>query len=48
MKPLLLYLTIACLSINIAGNLASQSSAGIKAAAQARTASLCPINKVYC
>ena len=47
-KAPFIYVALACIAVNIGGNLAAKTAEGLQNRVDARTAQLCQVNPVYC
>ena len=47
-KAPFIYVAIACIAVNLAGNLAAKTAEGLQQRTEARTAQLCKVNPAYC
>lgn len=48
MKLFFVYIVAIAVAMNVAGNMASNTAEGLKAAQAARTEKLCAVNPIYC
>ena len=48
MKTIFVYIAATAIAMNVAGNMAANTTEGLKAAQAARTEKLCAVNPLYC
>ena len=48
MKPLLIYLALMCVAVNVAGNAMNNTAQALEDIKTTRVAQLCAVNPIYC